>query len=67
MSPMVGTLVFRLIFNDRRILDRQAVLKIHLSDHAWAAGIGIILRGPALADAADADIFELGIFLDAVA
>lgn len=30
MSPMVGTLVFRLIFNDRRILDRQAVLKIHL-------------------------------------
>ncbi|NTE36534.1 TetR/AcrR family transcriptional regulator [Agrobacterium tumefaciens] len=30
MSPMVGTLVFRLIFNDRRIMDRQAVLKIHL-------------------------------------
>ncbi|QCM12572.1 TetR/AcrR family transcriptional regulator [Agrobacterium tumefaciens] len=30
MSPMVGTLVFRLIFDDRRILDRQAVLKVHL-------------------------------------
>ncbi len=29
-SPMVGTLVFRLIFNDRRSLDRQAVLNIHL-------------------------------------
>ncbi|MCZ7487594.1 helix-turn-helix domain-containing protein [Rhizobium rhizogenes] len=30
MSPMVGTLVFRLIFDDRRSLDRQAVLKVHL-------------------------------------
>ena len=30
MSPMVGTLVFRLIFDDRRILDKQAVLKVHL-------------------------------------
>jgi AcrR family transcriptional regulator len=36
MSPMIGTLVFRLIFNDRRSLDRQAVLKIHLE---------LILRG----------------------
>ena len=30
MSPMVGTLVFRLLFDDRRSLDRQAVLKVHL-------------------------------------
>ncbi|PYG58567.1 MULTISPECIES: TetR/AcrR family transcriptional regulator [Rhizobium/Agrobacterium group] len=30
MSPVVGTLVFRLIFDDRRSLDRQAVLKVHL-------------------------------------
>jgi AcrR family transcriptional regulator len=30
MSPIIGTLVFRLIFNDRRSLDRQAVLEIHL-------------------------------------
>jgi len=30
MSPIVGTLVFRLIFDDRRSLDKQVVLKIHL-------------------------------------
>lgn len=30
MSPMVGTLVFRLIFDDRRSLDKRAVLTIHL-------------------------------------
>lgn len=30
MSPMVGTVVFRLIFDDRRILDRKAVLDVHL-------------------------------------
>lgn len=30
MSPMVGTLVFRLIFDDRRSLDKSAVLTIHL-------------------------------------
>ncbi len=30
MSPVVGTLVFRLIFDDRRSLDKQVVLKIHL-------------------------------------
>ncbi|MFK3779362.1 TetR/AcrR family transcriptional regulator [Agrobacterium sp. NPDC089420] len=30
MSPMVGTLVFRLIFDDRRSLDKHAVLTIHL-------------------------------------
>lgn len=30
MSPMVGTLVFRLIFYDRRSLDKEAVIKVHL-------------------------------------
>ncbi|MDZ7926637.1 MAG: TetR family transcriptional regulator [Agrobacterium sp.] len=30
MSPLIGTLVFRLIFDDRRSLDKQVVLEIHL-------------------------------------
>lgn len=30
MSPLVGTLVFRLLFDDRRSLDKQAILKVHL-------------------------------------
>lgn len=36
MSPIAGMLVFRLIFNDRRLVDRKAVLSAH---------IGLMMKG----------------------